>query len=157
MDRIDTRGRIRNAAMDAGILPSDPLWTAFDELADVMAKEEAARDRLLQRAEVLIDAANRAAQKPLLTDDQLRSDLIPALVAGSRFWYVIIALVLIMVSSLAGYGLRWHQSEWIYLADGRAGYFHMAEFQKPAPEPRIAPEPPAAPAAIDEHHAPVKR
>jgi hypothetical protein len=160
MDRIETPAtlsdRVRAAARDAGILPDDPLESVVEAIGSVPDEISLRVNPLLAQIKTFTARAEQAANRPLLTDGQLRDYALPAVL--NAFWWgwaILLALLLIAAYWLGGAVHDWREvplqcgAHW---DDGRPFCYRPdpnGEFLVPP-----APATPAAPAAAPATPAP---
>jgi hypothetical protein len=137
MDRIvDISDRVRSAMADAGISPDDPLWPVVETLAGIPAEVRGDVAHLLKRTDVLVATAGRAADRPILSDSQIRGELIPALVSSIPWWCAAFGLVMMLLAAAGGYGLRWYDEPTLQcgdFGDGSAGCYYRTRPTPSAP------------------------
>jgi hypothetical protein len=153
MDRVEIGDRVRAAAMDAGVLPNDPLGPVIEVVADVPAEVELRIGPVLaeMRATTAAIAAataaiESAASRPLITNHQIKWTLLPGLLAAWNAWHV----GQVLAAAAIGGGLAWfalvpHEQ----CQDERGGTICW-HWKKPPTEPAEA----QAPAAQPQQEAP---
>ena len=110
MARLEIGDRVRAAAMDAGILPNDPMGPVFEAVADLPAEVELrvapvlAEMRATTAAIAAATAAiEAAASRPLITNHQIKWTLVPALLAAREVWLWIMLGVVFLAGIGAGF------------------------------------------------------
>lgn len=109
--------RVRQAAVEGGIGPDSPLAPFVEAIAQATEEITEASASvpgevhhrvapLLDEVRTLTAEAQRAADKPLMTDHQVKWTIVPALLAAWNVWQ---ALLLVGAVAL-GFGLHWWMS-----------------------------------------------
>jgi hypothetical protein len=99
--------RVRSAAENAGILPSDPLWALIVTMAET-TEWHAQRDeqaRAVQQASLdrATEAVRENSKRALVTDAQVKAYLLPRLVAGWLVSVIVVSAALMFAAALGGY------------------------------------------------------
>ena len=115
--------------------------------------------QIIAQAATLIDTADKAANRPLLTDAQVKRDIIPALIGSIPWWCAVAGLLLMLAAGVIGYSVHWYKTPALRCTDQQDGsrvcYYFARPASAPLPAPETsAPEPAPAPAPA---HAPTKR
>jgi hypothetical protein len=109
MDHVapPSRGeRVRQAARDAGILPSDPLGPVIEALADIPAEvERRIADMRAGLSEVLEQAKKAAGGQLAAAVAEELPEAIDRLVV-QRYWLICVAGAVLIAAALVG-GYRW--------------------------------------------------
>jgi hypothetical protein len=147
---------IETAARDMGIIPGDPAYGFVQFMirsaeADALARQAhlAALAPLLAEVRTLKAEVQQAADKPLMTDHQVKWSVLPALLAAWTGWQVIVGTLLLIGAGLLGMGLQWWLTPTLD-CDGLTYQTRPICYRfngPPVPEAPAAPQPPAQPPA----------
>ena len=111
MDHVEhesAREKVRRTAMEAGILPHDPLAAVVDALADIPGDIAKVMTPALAEMQAARAAMERVAERPLLTGDQLRYNVLPALLALTRMWHGLLLVAALGLGFGLGMGVQWY-------------------------------------------------
>lgn len=104
MARLEIGDRVRAAALDAGILPNNPIGPVIEAVADLPAEVELRIAPVLAEMRAATAAIEKAAAQPLLNGGQIKFELLPALLAAWTAWHVVAILVALAI----GMGVSWY-------------------------------------------------
>lgn len=126
MDNIEPPRRsvgdkVRKAAAEAGILPNDPLAPVVEALADIPAEVDLRIAPVLAEMRAFTAAAQQAAEQPLVTHDQVKTIIVPALLAAFKWSHAIISVRLLLVAVGVGMGIQWWETPALTCQDDRGG------------------------------------
>jgi hypothetical protein len=137
--------RMRAKALDAGILPDDPLGPLVDTLGDIPEEVEARIAPLLAQIAILMAKAEQAANRPLLSGHQVRYDVLPVLVSTVGWAKALVGAVLLFGVFWLGWGAHWWQASELTCGAHMTGSGRPICFRFDGPETAPQQQQPAAP------------
>lgn len=134
--------RVRRAAAEAGVLPSDPMGPVVEALADLPGEVELRIAPVLAQMQAARAAIEQAARRPALTDDQVRYQVVPKLLAAWGAWQTLAGVVLALAAFGVGFGVHWWLTPSLTCEDARGGHVCFV-WTQPASEPAEVAQAPA--------------
>jgi hypothetical protein len=124
--------------MNAGIMPNDPLAPVLDALADIPDEVDlriapALAEMQAAKAEIRAACAaiEKAADKPLMTDHQVKWTVVPALLAAWNVWQMLLLVAAVAI----GFGMHWWLTPTLTCQDERGGSFCFYWKVQPTEQP----------------------
>jgi hypothetical protein len=88
----------------------EAVATVADEILEAPTEIELRITPALTRMEAASSSLEKAARRPLLTANQIKYDVMPALLAAWNLWQVLAIVLLMLLAVIGGYGIRWWQA-----------------------------------------------